>query len=87
MNPELQSDLAWLRGRGRDLTGRTFGNLEVLEYAGRSTGGSNPGMAMWSCRCKCGNVKVMHINPTRSKSCGCLSGNNQYHRKQSSTRY
>jgi hypothetical protein len=74
MTPELQSDLAWLRGRGYDLTGRTFGNLEVLEYAGRVHSDVDNTTPSWRCRCKCGNVVVL-TNVRNKISCGCLSRN------------
>jgi len=55
----------------RDLTGRRFGRLRVIEDAGRSP----KKRTMWRCKCDCGKeVVVMSHNLTtgRTKSCGCL---------------
>jgi len=52
-----------------DLTGRRFGLLTVLEYAGK-----RDGMHCWRCRCDCGNEAVVGQTLLRSgktKSCGC----------------
>ena len=55
----------------KDLTGKSFGRLTVLERA------ANAGAHVrWSCRCECGNAKVVQGASLRSgatKSCGCLS--------------
>lgn len=51
-----------------DLTGQTFGRLEVQEYVGVQK------ESMWKCKCECGNeVVVAHHNLTSGKttSCGC----------------
>ena len=47
-----------------DLTGRCFGEWEVLGYKGK---------AMWTCKCSCGNIKNVHRHSLKSgvsKSCG-----------------
>lgn len=49
-----------------DLTGKRFGRLTVIEYAGKSK---------WLCKCDCGTVKAMSGEGLRKKgvqSCGCL---------------
>ena len=49
-----------------DLTGKTFGRLNVLSYEGNS---------MWNCLCSCGNYKKIRGSSLRrglTKSCGCL---------------
>lgn len=70
MTPELQSDLAWLRGRGLDLTGRTIGVLTVIEYAGRAVDGS--GTSLWSCHCSaCGGTKVLAAQYLRTPRPSC----------------
>lgn len=54
-----------------DLTGRVFGRLTVIEYAGR-----NGTSAVWRCRCECGNdtlVRRDHLVNGDVKSCGCFS--------------
>lgn len=53
-----------------DLSGRTFGRLTVVEYAGAPNG-----KARWRCQCVCGIEKIfVASNLTRglAKSCGCL---------------
>ena len=55
--------------RTRDLTGRRFGRLTVLEY-----GMDASGKQKWKCRCDCGNVVYKatgHLN-AGAVSCGCL---------------
>lgn len=55
--------------RYHDLTGKVFGRLTVISYAGKSKKES-----LWNCRCKCGIEKVIRYNGlTRGKStsCGC----------------
>ncbi len=50
----------------KDLTGKKFGRLTVLKYAGSSK---------WECKCECGNTKIIRGDSLRSgntKSCGCL---------------
>lgn len=52
------------------MTGQRFGRLEVV---GRSE--NKRKMAMWVCRCDCGNTKVVRGTDLRSghtQSCGCL---------------
>ena len=60
----------------KDLTGRTFGRLTVIEQAdGVSTNGST----MWRCACECGNENVTNASSLRqglTKSCGCLANIN-----------
>ncbi len=57
--------------RAKDLTGRKFGKLQVIE---RDWSKDKFRRAMWKCRCDCGSIISQ---PTRSllsghtKSCGC----------------
>ena len=55
----------------RDLTGKVFTRLTVLEYVGRGPNWN----AQWACRCVCGN-EIIALGTTltggRKKSCGCL---------------
>jgi len=56
-----------------DLTGQTFGKLEVLKYAGLIPTGKQRQSA-WLCRCKCGKEVVIRHSGLKSngtKSCGC----------------
>lgn len=60
---------------GEDLTGRTFndGQLTVLRKAGKNPSGKQ----MFTCRCKCGNVKDIvgaDLKSGQAKSCGCRIG-------------
>lgn len=54
-----------------DLSGKVFGRLTALSYAGSSKDGST-----WLCQCACGAQKVVpreRLRKGRTKSCGCLS--------------
>ena len=57
-----------------DLTGLTFGYLEVLEFAGTD----NRGETLWLCQCHyngCTNTKTVvgsRLRYGRNISCGCL---------------
>ena len=58
-------------GKLKDLTGKKFGRLTVLEYVGRKSG-----KTLWLCKCDCGNkITAIGGNLTRKtkprKSCGC----------------
>lgn len=56
--------------RFQDLTGKTFGRLTVIGYAGKKRHQSH-----WLCRCKCGSVKIIRacsIMSGHTVSCGCL---------------
>lgn len=53
-----------------DLTGRVFGRLTVLFYAGANNG------SFWACRCECGKDVVRPAYNLKSgavRSCGCLN--------------
>lgn len=53
-----------------NLSGKTFGRLNVLEYAY-----SKNSRRYWKCKCKCGNVVYISTNDIKNnhtKSCGCL---------------
>jgi hypothetical protein len=55
----------------RDLVGRRFGHLTVVEFAG--VRGDN---AYWMCLCDCGKTKLArrnHLLVGDTKSCGCSS--------------
>ena len=54
-----------------DLTGRTFGRLTVLEFAGVDKGRRS----LWRCGCECGRattVQGSNLKDGRTASCGCL---------------
>jgi hypothetical protein len=53
------------------LIGQTFGQLTVVESAGKTSSGN----IRWQCQCSCGTVKVIAGTALRSgdvRSCGCL---------------
>lgn len=59
----------------KDLTGRKFGRLTVVERAenGKCCGKS---VTRWLCKCDCGNTVVVEghsLKNGRTKSCGCLN--------------
>ena len=68
----LRSETSKRRFR-KDLLGRRFGRLLVLELAGNATTGRCG--VLWRCRCDCGTVKDVLSNSLirgLTKSCGCL---------------
>jgi len=60
------------RSNVKDITGKPFGDLTAISYAGTNLG-SQAG-AYWLCRCQCGAEKVLSGRALRSgniQSCGC----------------
>lgn len=59
-----------------DLTGKHFGRLLVIEFAGQVEYGSiGNKRTMWRCRCSCGKsvvVAAMRLRKGETQSCGCL---------------
>lgn len=56
--------------RTKDLTGKRFGRLTVLEFSACRANGAH-----WLCRCECGNETVVgsvHLGNGHSQSCGCF---------------
>lgn len=54
----------------KDYVGSRFGQLTVIDYAGKKSG-----MHRWKCRCDCGNETVVGqtlLQSGKTKSCGCL---------------
>jgi hypothetical protein len=52
-----------------DLTGETFGNLQVINPAGKN----KFGQSLWHCHCSCGNnitIPLCRLRSTNIKSCG-----------------
>ena len=62
----------------KDLTGRRFGKLTVIEYKGSNKGTGS----LWLCKCDCENEKIITsrnlLNGT-CKSCGCYFKENPPH--------
>src|SRR3954465_12737353 len=53
-----------------DLTGQRFGRLTVVACAGRTKRGNT----IWTCRCDCGNEKIVQASHLRSGSImSCLA--------------
>jgi len=62
----------------RDLTGQVFGRLTVINRA-RGDIGQQKGIAMWLCKCECGNIISDTTNAIVSgnrRSCSCLGKEN-----------
>ena len=58
-------------GRAKDLTGRRYGRLTVIERRGSD----KHRKALWLCKCECGNEVVVigsHLKSENTTSCGCL---------------
>ena len=56
--------------RFKNLTGRVFCRLTVLEYSGKVNGRTH-----WLCRCDCGNTSIIEtvcLSSGNTSSCGCL---------------
>lgn len=61
----------------KDLTGKVYGRLAVVSFAGIVSGG----MSSWLCRCECGTEKTVRISllqSGRTKSCGCLQKQSRF---------
>jgi len=59
----------------RDLTGRKFGRLTVIEFSHRN----KYRHSMWNCRCDCGKETIVsspNLRRGTSQSCGCLRSEN-----------
>ena len=54
-----------------DLSGNSYGKLQVVRYYGKD----NRGRSLWWCRCECGKQKEIrgdHLSRGLTRSCGCL---------------
>ncbi len=59
-------------GKIKDLTGKRFGRLTVIEDSGKRRNGS----VLWTCLCDCGKTAFVHsiyLTKGFTRSCGCLS--------------
>ena len=64
-------------GKFKDLTGKTFGKLTVIERAANKVYPSGQTRLMWYCKCKCGNTVIVLgqcLVNGHSRSCGCSTG-------------
>ena len=62
------------RRKTKDLIGRVFGKLTVVEFAGYGIRKNGRNFAQWLCRCECGNkiiTRANALNTGNTKSCGC----------------
>jgi hypothetical protein len=60
-----------------DMTGQQFGKLTVL-----ARDGTKGGLAVWLCRCECGNERSVtghNLRKGMSTSCGCTRGPDAKH--------
>ena len=60
------------KAKFKDLTGKRFGKLVVVEYAGQDAHSKT----MWKCKCDCGRyttVRANHLLRNLVKSCGCTN--------------
>lgn len=61
--------------RSEDITGRIFGQLTVLRYAGTLTTQKKRKRRLWVCACTCGTectVEATQLQSGHTRSCGCL---------------
>lgn len=68
----------------KNLTGRRFGKLSVISYAGRVNGAHS-----WNCQCDCGGFKVVNsqcLAHGLTASCGCLMSNRHASHHMTSTK-
>lgn len=65
----------------KDLSGKTFGKLVVIEFEEYRVLSDKQRRGYWSCICECGNktsVSTSYLNSGHTTSCGCFGGS---HRK------
>lgn len=59
-----------------DISGKRFGRLVAIEYAGKITSETSPTtISLWKCKCDCGNqitVRYPALISSNTRSCGCL---------------
>lgn len=59
-----------------NLIGNTYGRLTVISPAEKKVLPSGAKIAMWLCKCSCGNTKAVsayNLKIGKTKSCGCLN--------------
>lgn len=60
-----------LSKRAKDITGQSFGSWTVIEHAGYSSGKAR--IALWKCRCVCGEEAVVYGTALRGGHSTCCS--------------
>lgn len=58
----------------RDLTGKAFGKLTVIEYSGRDARSNS----IWLCKCECGTIRNFYeskllLKKCPTRNCGCVN--------------
>ena len=59
-----------------DLTGQKFGRLVVVKRVEDHVTSGGQKKAMYLCKCRCGNTKVIQsasLKSKKTKSCGCIN--------------
>ena len=59
----------------KDLTGKRFGNLTVVEYSHSQILDSKSSIVFWKCKCDCGQeliVRSQSLITGNTRSCGCI---------------
>lgn len=62
-------------GTVKNIAGQRFGRLVALSYTLKPEGKSGKRVAIWLCKCDCGNYKEVlstHLVQGATQSCGCL---------------
>lgn len=79
-NDAIEQRKAWEKEYGatkvggkapQDITGKKYGSLTVISYAGSRNGRGS----LWLCQCDCGNkitVRGDHLKTGKTTSCGCV---------------
>lgn len=65
----------------KDLSGKRFGKLVVIDRNGTHTSKSGVKNATWNCLCDCGNYKVVKscdLMSNKVSSCGCIISKGEY---------
>ena len=62
----------------KDITGKKYGKLTVLERDYSKMGDSKSSVSWWICLCDCGNIKSIRktylSSKVKNKACGCMQG-------------
>src|SRR5689334_22799378 len=83
--------MRWPPDPSKNLTGRKFGFLTIVEELPRTTRSNGASERAWYCQCECGkfvrkttsSLIAKHLNP----SCGCiLLGKNRHRQKKARER-
>ena len=70
----------------KDIIGKRFGKLVVLEPTNKRSGTD----VVWKCQCDCGNIAYVatrHLRGNSTKSCGCMQNHGKTHGESFSRLY